>query len=91
MELRLDGSRGYFVTITEAEREEGLVLKLKREDFNEKGELYLNVTFSLKDVAESVHPVKGRPIDGHPNCNVGDCIDCHNVSCAIYQGYEEMP
>lgn len=30
-------------------------------------------------------------IPGHPNCKVSECIECHNVSCAIYQGYENMP
>lgn len=30
-------------------------------------------------------------IEGHPNCKPGDCFngECHVVSCAIYQGYEE--
>lgn len=30
-------------------------------------------------------------IKGHPNCKPGDCYngECHVVSCAIYQGYEE--
>lgn len=46
---------------------------------------------------EEVQPEK-EPIEdtrstipGHPNCHVGDCINCRVVSCAIYQGYEEMP
>ena len=30
-------------------------------------------------------------IEGHPNCQVGECIDCHVVSCDIYQGYRAMP
>ena len=34
---------------------------------------------------------KPATIPGHPNCLVGECIECHNVACAIYQGYEEMP
>ena len=30
-------------------------------------------------------------IKGHPNCKPGECFsgECHVVSCAIYQGYEE--
>lgn len=29
-------------------------------------------------------------IKGHPNCKPGECYqECHVVSCAIYQGYEE--
>ncbi|MDF2866199.1 MAG: hypothetical protein K0R72_1017 [Clostridia bacterium] len=30
-------------------------------------------------------------IKDHPNCKPGDCYngECHVVSCAIYQGYEE--
>lgn len=90
-EINLDGAWKYHVEITEEERAEGVVLKLKREDFDEKGELHLNVVFSLKDSVKNNEVKQGRPIEGHPNCNVGDCIDCHNVSCAIYQGYEPMP
>lgn len=29
-------------------------------------------------------------IVGHPNCKPGECYDtCHNVACAIYQGFED--
>ena len=35
---------------------------------------------------------KGPTIPGHPNCHYGDCDKgCHVVSCAIYQGWEEVP
>lgn len=91
MELKLDGTREYFVAITEQEREEGLILKLKREDFDENGELRLNVVISLKDKEKQQESDLRSTIEGHPNCKVGDCYDCHNVSCAIYQGYEPMP
>ena len=30
-------------------------------------------------------------IPGHPNCKIGECYDCHVVSCPIYQGYETIP
>ena len=75
----------------EEEEEEGIVLKLKREDFDINGELHLDVVFYLNDCEKNNEVKQGHPIEGHPNCNVGDCIDCHNVSCAIYQGYEPMP
>jgi hypothetical protein len=28
-------------------------------------------------------------VDGHPNCEWGECENCHDVSCLIYLGYEE--
>lgn len=50
------------------------------------------ITLKLECVATTPPPVPpGIPIPGHPNCFVGECLECHNVSCAIHQGFEEMP
>lgn len=56
----------------------------------------VNISFSLdkeeeKELTEYIKGEDASIIPGHPNCRVGDCYDCHVVSCAIYQGYEEMP
>jgi len=50
------------------------------------------VTFEFdSDVIEEIITEKSGTIPGHPNCQYGDCYDCHVVSCGIYQGYEEIP
>ena len=74
--------------ITEAEREEGIILNIDKNAFEGDGCFYVRVFMS--DGREE-EPVESATIPGHPNCHVGECFDCHNVSCAIYQGYEEMP
>jgi len=35
--------------------------------------------------------LKDGTLEGYPNCKVGECADCHVVSCPIYQGYQEAP
>ena len=41
-----------------------------------------------KTVKEDDRPI----IRGHVNCRLGDCLDdCHNVSCAIHQGFSPIP
>ena len=84
------------VRITEAEREEGIILKIDKEVF-EKTFAYDNGCFlvTIKLVEEGYvekEPEDTRPvIPGHPNCRVGDCFGCQVADCAIHQGYEEMP
>jgi len=50
------------------------------------------VSLQIEPISYHIESSKlGAEIPGHPNCHVGDCLDCHVVSCAIYQGYEKMP
>ena len=35
--------------------------------------------------------LKDGTLEGYPNCKLGDCDDCHVVSCPIYQGYQQAP
>ena len=76
-------------SITEAEREEGIVLKIDKDAFS-NGVFVVRIGMCTEE-ERNQPPIERATIPGHPNCYVGDCIDCHNVSCAIYQGYEEMP
>lgn len=76
------------LTITEAECEEGIILKIDKNVFKDSNCFHVRVFISDEHEKE---PLERDTIPGHPNCHVGECIDCHNVSCAIYQGYEDMP
>ncbi|MBQ6860510.1 MAG: hypothetical protein IJO08_02545 [Clostridia bacterium] len=69
------------VVITPEEAKEGIVVNFGK-DFVE-GELIICVEESKP--AEKT----GTKIKGHPNCVMGECLECHVVSCAIHQGFEE--
>lgn len=44
------------------------------------------------DSAEEPEEDNRPTIPGHPNCHYGDCYkECHVTSCAIHQGFEEIP
>ena len=78
------------VSITEEEREEGIILKIDKSAFRD-GTFVVRMQLCTEE-ERNAPEVDNRPtIPGHPNCHVGDCYDCHVVSCAIYQGCEEMP
>lgn len=51
----------------------------------------IKVRITIEPNENEVEKVPASPIPGHPDCRIGDCIECHNVSCAIHQGFEEMP
>lgn len=69
------------LTLTESEAREGVVLNFEH-GFS-SGEVNIEV---IPDPAGS--KPKGTRIKGHPNCHMGDCNECHVVSCGIYQGYD---
>ena len=69
------------VVITPEEAKEGIVVNFGK-DFVE-GELIICVEESKP--AEKT----GTKIKGHPNGVMGECLECHVVSCAIHQGFEE--
>ena len=83
------------VAITEAQREEGIILKIDKEAFEQAkyngGYFVVRVKLVDENYVEKEPEDDRAVIPGHPNCRVGDCINCHVVSCAIYQGYEDMP
>lgn len=77
--------------ITEAEREEGIILKIDKNAFGTyNGVLVVRIALGEEGKVPEIKEDE-KTIPGHPNCHYGDCLDCHNVSCAIYQGYEELP
>lgn len=61
------------------------------------GVMYCSIRFGnaeLKDIGEEEKKKEledKATIPGHPNCHYGDCYDCHVVSCAIQQGWEDIP
>lgn len=75
--------------LTEADCEEGIILNIPKTVL-EGNPINLCIRLESKKVTEPYENLD-TSIPGHPNCQVGDCFECHNVSCAIYQGYEEMP
>jgi len=80
-------------SVTEAECKEGVVLKFAEDAFNTYNGV-LVVRISRRSEKDEIAPKNEEPertIPGHPNCHYGDCYNCHVVSCAIYQGYEEIP
>ena len=77
------------LSLTEEEREEGIVLKIDKDAFRD-GTFVVRMNICTEEERNAPPPERST-IPGHPNCYVGDCIDCHNVACAIYQGYEDMP
>lgn len=77
--------------VTLADCEDGIILKIDPEMLRDND---MNVKISLLASERkklSKQDITRKPIPGHPNCFVGDCYTCENVSCGIYQGYEEMP
>lgn len=91
MTLRIDGAGTYSITISEEVRKEGILLKVDRATFDSNGEANFRVKIIFDDEGDKGILTRGEPIEGHPNCFVGDCNTCHNVACGIYQGYEPMP
>lgn len=82
--------------ITEAEREEGIILKIDKEVFEKsvfnRENCFVVRIMMVDEGYEEKEPEDTRPvIPGHPNCRVGDCFGCQVADCAIHQGYEEMP
>ena len=51
----------------------------------------IKVRITIEDEPEEITTDIGESIPGHPDCKVGECLECHNVACAIHQGFEEMP
>lgn len=45
--------------------------------------------FGPAELWDPTKEVKNTFVDGHPECSPDDCRTCHNVSCGIYQGYDE--
>ena len=69
------------LTLTESEARDGVFLCF------EPG--YASGKVSIEVIADSpASKPRGTRIKGHPNCHMGDCNECHVVSCGIYQGYD---
>ena len=90
IEVNMNGCTN--VHISEEDYKEGIILKFVGDmpeisDRNDK-----HVRIYLEDPTTHHEPEEDnrRVIPGHPNCRVGDCDDCHNVACGIYQGYERV-
>lgn len=86
--IPVDGNVNFYVELPEKIGEEGIVI-----------ELHISPSMHGKhfNVAiEEIAPVyklgeKRATIPGHPNCYYGECYDCHVVSCAIQQGWADIP
>ena len=81
----------YNVTVSEAERQEGILICIPRLAFDENGEKVFRMKISMDAKSKSDLKNNRHPIEGHPNCYIGDCDDCHDMSCAIHLGYEDFP
>ena len=80
--LDIGNSRDEKLVLTESDVKNGVIICF------EQG--YAGGNVAIEVVAdESIINPKGTPIKGHPNCVMGECYDCHVVSCAIHQGFEE--
>lgn len=76
------------VNISEEERKEGIILQFEDDAFDDG---CIDLEVYLVKATKATEEVKRIPIDGHPNCYVGDCYHCRNVACGIQQGYEKIP
>ena len=90
--VELDMRSFTLLRISEEDYKEGVIIKFVGDmpAISERNDKHIRIY--LEDPTVHSEPVEDRRriIPGHPNCRVGDCDDCHNVACGIYQGYETV-
>ena len=78
--------------ISEEDYKEGIILKFVGDmpEISDRNDKHARIYLEDPTVQYEPEEDTRRVIPGHPNCRVGDCDDCHNVACGIYQGYETV-
>lgn len=90
VELNMNGYT--HLHISEEDYKEGVIVKFVGEmpAISERNDKHVRIYLEDPNVRHEPVEDNRRVIPGHPNCRVGDCNDCHNVACGIYQGYETV-
>ncbi len=65
--------------------------KCSVEPFDEQAIYADGDTFAIRyygsDTYWKPEKVTRTVVEGNPHCEYGECQDCHNVTCLVYQGY----